>query len=325
LIRYFLKRTAAYLLVLVVAVSVNFFLPRSIPGNPIEELSSGVGSLPIQLDQGTLKSLRGFYGLDQPILFQYWRYLKGLATGDLGYSISYRAPVAQLLLLRLPWTLFLTLSALIASFAAALVLGSRSGWKNEKEWQILVPAILLESAPPFVLGSFLLIFFSVKLPLFPLSGAYDAFSGFSGGSKVFDLAHHAALPILVLATSGFFSAYLVVRGSVLLVRDEPYVLMAEIKGLSERMIRRRYVLRNALLPVVTFFGMRLAHSVVGGAVLVEVVFAYPGIGRLCYEAVLSHDYPLLQGIFLTFTFCVLVINLCTDCLYVGLDPRVKEV
>ncbi len=320
---FLLKRGGAYVLVLAVALSLNFFLPRAIPGNPIEELSSGMENLPVKLDLETLQSLRSYYGLDLPLSVQFWGYLKGLARGDLGYSISYRSPVAPLLLERLPWTLLLTLSALFASFSTALLLGARSGWDIPKEWMVLAPAVVLESIPPFVLGSVLLIVFSVKLSLFPLSGAYTTFSEFAGMRMVLDLAHHAALPVLVLCASSFFPAYLVVRGSVRMVRGEPYVLMAEIKGLPQGWIRYRYVLRNALLPVVTFFGTRLAYSS-GGAILVEVPFVYPGVGRLSYEAVLSHDYPLLQGAFLSFTLWVLLINFCTDCLYMGLDPGVKE-
>jgi peptide/nickel transport system permease protein len=312
------------MLVLAAALSINFFLPRVMPGSPIEEASSSMGSLSVNLDPQAFESLRDYYGLDQPLATQFGRYLKGLWSGDLGYSISYRTPVAPLLLERLPWTLFLTMSGLTASFAAALFFGSRSGREGKKEWMVMVPAVVLESMPPFVLGSLLLVLLSVKIPLFPLSGGYSAFSDLTGGRGIPDLAHHAALPIAVFAASNFFSAYLVVRSSVLLVKNEPYVLMAEIKGLSEPTIRYWYVLRNALLPVVTFFGTRLATST-GRAIFVEVVFAYPGVGRLSYEAVLGHDYPLLQGTFTAFTLWILLINFCTDCLYVGLDPRVREV
>lgn len=320
---YLFKRGGTYLLVLAVALAVNFFLPRAIPGNPIEELGTGVGNLSVQMDPSTLNALKRYYGLDLPMRVQFWNYLHGMAQGDLGYSISHRIPVSSLLLERFPWTLFLTLSALGISFSVALVLGTRAGPRRGKEWGVLTPAVILESMPPFVLGSLLLILFSVKIPLFPLSGAYSTFSGLIGVEKAVDLAHHAALPVLVLAASGLFPSYLVVRSSVLMVQDEPYVLMAEMKGLPQKTIRIRYVLRNALLPVVTFFGLRLAYSA-GGAILVEVLFAYPGIGRLIYEAVLSHDYPLLQGAFLAFTLWVLLVNFCTDCLYVSLDPRVKE-
>lgn len=321
---YLRKRAATYLLVLAVALSLNFLLPRAIPGNPLEELSSGLGNLPIQLDPETLQALQRYYGLDQPLLQQFRHYLAGLASGDLGYSISYRVPVSGLLVKRFPWTLLLTVSSLFLSFSAALLLGSRAAGNRDGEWKVLVPAVLLESMPSFVLGSLLLIVFGVKLPLFPLSGAYSAFSDASGFAGWLDVAHHAALPVLVLSTASFFPAYLVVKSSVLLVNTESYVVMAEIKGLPERSIRHGYVLRTALLPVVTFFGLRLAYSA-GGAILVEVLFNYPGIGRLIYEAVLSHDYALLQGAFLTFTLWVACINFATDCLYVSLDPRVQEV
>jgi peptide/nickel transport system permease protein len=321
---YLLKRGATYLLVLAVALSLNFFLPRLIPGNPIEEASSGSGALPVRLDAQTLELLKSYYGLDRPMAEQFLRYLAGLAQGNLGYSISYRAPVASLLLERLPWTLLLVLVGLVTAFCAALPLGLRAGLSGKKEWRVLAPAILLESVPPFFLGSFLLILFAVKLPIFPLSGAYSTFGELTGAGKIVDFARHGFLPVLVFAASSFFSAYLIVRGSVRLVQNEPYVLMAEMKGVPERAIRYGYVLRNALLPVVTFFGTRLATGS-GRAVLVEVLFAYPGIGRLSYEAVLGHDYPLLQGTFLAFTLWILVINFCTDWLYASFDPRVEEI
>jgi peptide/nickel transport system permease protein len=322
--RYLKRRAATYLLVLAVALSLNFLLPRSIPGNPIEELSSGLGNLPVLVDPKTLQALQSYYGLDKPLLQQFWSYLEGLTRGDLGYSISYRAPVSQVLVNRFPWTLLLTVSSLLLSFSAALLLGSRWAGSQVGEWRVLLPAVLLESVPSFVLGSLLLILLGVKLPLFPLSGAYSTLSEATGLLRLLDVIHHAAMPVLVLSTSSFFSAYLVVRSSVLLVKHEPYVLMAKIKGLPEKTIRYHYVLRTALLPVVTFFGLRLAYSA-GGAILVEVVFSYPGVGRLIYEAVMSHDYALLQGAFLIFTGWVVLINFATDCLYFSLDPRVKEV
>lgn len=321
---YLLTRACAYAAVLAVAISLNFILPRLIPGNPIEELTGGEGSVAVVMDPQVRAALRGYYGLDRPLVDQFMSYVGGALRGDLGYSIHYRTAVAPLLLDRLPWTLFLTLSGLVLSFLAAILLGARSASGKHGEGVVLVPAVLLESMPSFVLGSILLVLLSVKLPLFPLSGAYTPLAGFAGWRKAIDLAYHAALPILVLATSSFFSAYLVVRNSIRLVTDEAYVLMAEMKGLPERTIRYGYVLRTALLPIVTFFGLRLATSA-GGAIMVEVLFAYPGIGKLTYEAVLAHDYALLQGAFATFTLWVLCVNFLTDCLYVCLDPRVKEV
>jgi peptide/nickel transport system permease protein len=321
---FLLKRAATYLLVLAVALLINFFLPRAIPGNPLEELTGGIGDLPVAIDARAMEALRSYYGLDRPISTQFADYLTGLVRGDLGYSISYRMPVTPLLLNRLPWTLLLTLVALSLSFAAALVLGTGSGRGHRGEMRVLVPAVFLHGMPPFVLGSLLLLAFAVKVPILPLSGAYSPFVDSNAAARAWDVARHGILPVVVLAASCFFPAYLVVRNSVIMIKNEPYLLMAEAKGLPERTIRYRYLLRNALLPVVTFFGARLAASA-GASILVEVLFAYPGVGRLSYEAVLSHDYPLLQGTFLTFTLWVLLINFCTDCLYVSLDPRVKEV
>lgn len=321
---YFARRAATYLLVLVAALLINFFLPRALPGSPLEELSSGVGSLAVAPDPATLEALKRYYGLDRSLPQQFGHYLQGLVRGDLGFSISYKAPVSKVIWQRLPWTLLLTFSAALLSCFLAVLLGTRAALGQVRETAVLLPAVILDSVPPFVLGSFLLIFLGVKLKLFPISGAYTAFMELGGWEKVIDVARHAVMPVLALTAHGFFSAYLLVRNSVRLVKNEPYVLLAEVKGLPRHVIHYRYILRTALLPVVTFFSLRVAYAL-GGAVLVEVLFVYPGLGRLTYEAVLNHDYPLLQGIFFVFTLWVLVVNFFTDLLYLKLDPRIKEV
>jgi len=321
---YLGRRAATYLLVLAAALLINFFLPRVLPGSPLEDLSSGVGGLAVAPDEAALEALRRYYGLDQPLWRQFTHYLAGLARGDLGFSISYKAPVARVIWSRLPWTLLLTLSAALLGCLLAVILGTRAGLGKMREGAVLLPAVVLESMPPFVLGSFLLILLGVKLKLFPIGGAYSAFAELTAWERLADVARHAVLPVLALAASGFFDAYLLVRNSVRLARDEPYVLLAEVKGLPPRVVHYRYILRTALLPVVTLFSLRLAFAL-GGAVLVEVLFAYPGVGRLVYEAVLWHDYPLLQGAFFIFTLWVLAVNFSTDLLYLRLDPRIREV
>ncbi|MGQ9558328.1 MAG: ABC transporter permease [Desulfurispora sp.] len=322
---YLRRRAATYLLVLVAALAINFFLPRAMPGDPLQEMSNSAGNLAVALDEDTIKALQHYYGLDRPLSAQFVSYLTALARADLGFSISYRAPVSRVVARALPWTLLITLAALLLTFSLAILAATRFALGNRRgETALLVPAILLDSMPPFITGSFLLILFGVKLGWLPISGAFSNFTTMSWGQKLLDTAAHALLPVLSLSCASFFSAYLLVRNSLLLTKDQPFVQMAYLKGLSEQRIRYQYVLRTALLPVVTFFGLRLAR-LIGGAMLVEVLFAYPGLGRLTYEAVLACDYPLLQGVFFIFTIWVLLVNLCTDLLYLRLDPRVKEV
>lgn len=320
---YLRSRAAAYFLVLAAALLINFFLPRALPGNPLESFSSSMGGLAVMLDDTAKENLMRFYGLDQPLWRQFLNYCCGLARGDLGFSISWKAPVAQVIWERLPWTLLLTFSAVFLSCFLAIVLGTGVAMGRWREAAVLLPAVMADSLPPFVLGSFLLILLGVKLKLFPIGGAATSFVHLTGWEKAKDILWHAALPVLALTAHGFFGAYILVRNAVKMVKEEPYVLLAEVKGLPERVIHYRYVLGTALLPVVTFFSMRLAYAV-GGAVLVEVLFAYPGLGRLTYEAVLTHDYPLLQGVFLVFTVWVLLVNFLTDLLYLWLDPRIRE-
>lgn len=321
---YLVRRAATYLLVLVAAVAINFFLPRAMPGDPLEQLTSGVGSLAVVPDPATLEALKQYYGLDRPLGEQFLHYVQGLARGELGFSIAYKVPVAELIAARLPWTLFLSCSAVLLSSLLAIILGTKTALGQTRESAVLLPAVILDSIPPFVLGSLLLILLGVKLRIFPLSGAYTAFVSLPWWQKIPDILWHAALPVLVLTAHGFFGAYLVVRNSVRLVKEEAYVLMAEVKGLPHRVVRYRYILATALLPVVTYFALRLGRAI-GGAILIEVIFAYPGLGRLTYEAVLANDYPVLQGVFFVFTLWFLSVNLLTDLLYLKLDPRIREV
>lgn len=322
---YLRRRAATYLLVLVAALAINFLLPRAMPGDPLQEMSSSAGNLAVALDEETIKALQRYYGLDRPLSIQFFSYLTALTWADLGFSISYRAPVSQVVARALPWTLLITFTALLLTFTLAIIAALYFAPAPRKgETALLVPAILLDSMPPFITGSFLLIIFGVKLGWLPISGAFSSFTPQGAISRIVDIAAHAWLPVLSLSCASFFSTYLLVRNSLIMTKDQPFVHMAYLKGLSEKRIHYHYVLRTALLPVVTFLGLRLAR-LIGGAMLVEVLFAYPGLGRLTYEAVLACDYPLLQGVFFIFTIWVLLVNLCTDLLYLRLDPRVKEV
>ncbi len=319
--RRILRLGFSYLFVLATALLINFAIPRVMPGSPFIHSGEGAGGAPLFMSSATLGSLEGYFGLGLPLSVQLQRYLTGLARLDLGVSITYRAPVSELLLDRAPWTLLLTVSALLLNLGTVLLFGT--GARSGKDRIVLFAAIILESMPPFALAGLLLVLLGVKLPLFPVGGACSPLSDREGFRWAADVLHHAALPVLVLSTQGLFSGLMVVRNSLGMARGEPSVLMAELKGLSPRIIRYRYVLRLALPPVVSFYSLRIAFMA-SGAIFVEVVFAYPGLGRLMYEAVSSHDYPLAQGVFLAFTLWVLIVNFVTDCLYPKLDPRVED-
>jgi peptide/nickel transport system permease protein len=264
------------------------------------------------------------YGLDRPWPIQYLTYLGRLLCGDLGYSIYYNETVAAILMTRLPWTLFLVLSAIIFSTLIGGLLGSISAsYRNRALDRILYPLMIgTTEIPPFLFGLVLLFVFAAGMHLFPLSGAETHFSSqMTFGAKVLDILSHAVLPIATLTLARTGAMYLLTRNAMTSVLTKDYVRTARAKGLHPARILARHSLRNAMVPVVTRIFLSLG-GLVGGAILVENVFAYPGLGKLMRESVMVHDYPLIQGIFLLVTVIVLSANCIADVLYRRLDPRI---
>jgi peptide/nickel transport system permease protein len=264
------------------------------------------------------------YGLDRPWPVQYAVYLGGLIRGDLGYSIYYNQDVAKILMARLPWTLFLVLSAVfLSTFAGCLLGGVSASCRNTALDRLLYPfMIALTEVPSFLLGLVLLFVFAAGMKLFPLSGAMTHFAGDASiAARGIDIARHAVLPIATLTLVRTGAMYLLARNSMTTVLSKDYIRTARAKGLGPLRILARHSLRNAMVPVITrvFLGL---GGLVGGAILVENVFAYPGLGLLMRESVMVHDYPMIQGIFLLVTVIVLVANLLADFIYRRLDPRI---
>ncbi len=316
-------RLFEYLITFLIIITLNFFLPRMMPGDPFLHLSGEAGEEVWAFTAEQRRYFVQYYGLDRPLAEQYVSYLGGLARGDLGFSYYYREDVSTIIVRRLPWTLLMVFGALTLSLAAGIVTGifsarHRESWTDRFLYLFLV---VFSEIPAFLLGIVLLIVFAAGLGLFPLSGAMSHFAGYGGWEKVKDILHHAALPVVTLALARTGGIYLLVRNTCITVLGKDYIRTARAKGLAERRIRYRHVLRNALLPLVTRVALQLG-AMVGGAVLVENVFAYPGLGLLMREAVFVRDYPLLQGIFLVLAFGVLTANLLADMLYRYLDPRI---
>lgn len=321
------KRTPLWGLVISYAATVfllitlNFFLPRTMPGSPLSALEArGVPSnIP---DARTKAALARYYGLDRSLPVQYIQYLEDLGRGDLGVSTSDGTPVATLIGQRLPWTLLLIGTGMVLATVVGLAGGIQSAWHRGRgvDTGLLSFFLGLNNFPTFFLATLAVLVFAVKLRWFPLAGADTPFANFDPIHRVADIAYHLVLPAAVLAIQSVAAIYLMVRGSMVSELGSNYLLLGRAKGLRERRLKYHYAARNALLPVVTLVALQVGF-IVTGDIFVETVFAYPGMGGLIFDAVSSRDYPTLQACFLVLTVFVVTVNFLADLLYGRLDPR----
>ncbi|MCE8015247.1 ABC transporter permease [Halomonas sp. MCCC 1A17488] len=319
--RLIAMRLLKAVVVLFLIVIFNFVLIQLAPGDPAAILAGEAGAT----DEEFLRQLRERFGLDQPLYVQLWHYLSGIATLDFGWSYRQGMPVLDLILARLPATLLLTGTAFVLSLALGIVLGSMAAARVKKPSGSLIMALALifYATPLFWVALMAVVLFSVYLGWLPAYGMYTVGAGHTGFALVLDVAKHLVLPATTLAL--FFMAIYtrMTRASMLEASQQDYVKTARAKGLSPRVIQRRHILRNALLPIITLAGLQ-AGQMVGGAILTETVFAWPGIGRLMFEALQQRDYNLLLGIFFFSAALVIVFNIITDLVYRLADPRIKE-
>lgn len=317
---YVVSKIIRYLLILYIIISINFLIPRMMPGDPIINL---LGEDAANLTPDMLAELRHKYDLDAPILDQYLNYLGSIARLDLGYSIHMKLPVADLIADHMMATLKLVVPAVIVGSIMAIVFGVMAGfWKGKLiDRALTTSAMLIYSVPTFLLGIIVLHVFSSELGWFPLghlsSGRKEGLEG------LIDSIYHLFLPVMVLAISGACSKFLVVRNSIAQILEEYFIFVASAKGLSERTIAFRHVLRNILPQFISAAALSFGFMV-SGALLIEIVFSIKGMGMLTYEAVLARDYPVLQGVFLVLTISVLLANFIAEILYGLADPRIRH-
>ena len=323
---YLLRKFGVLVFTLWVAATLNFILPRLVPGDPVGAMMARYQG---QLSPAAADALRIAYGLNNQGSYvqQYITYLGKLLHGDFGRSVSqFPTPVIDVIAVAAPWTIGLIGVTTIISFLLGSGLGLYSAWKRGTSLADAMPplALFLNSMPYFWFALLLLYFLALRASVFPLSGSLDPFIGDAFTLKWWSsLLRHAALPAITIIITAAGGWLITMRNNVMGVMSEDYLAFARAKGLSEGRILNRYVLKNALLPSLTSFGMALGF-VVGGAILVETVFSYPGLGYYLFTAVSALDYPLMQAIFLIIAAAVLIANFIVDMLYAVLDPRVKD-
>jgi peptide/nickel transport system permease protein len=322
---FLIRRVGFYLITAWAAITVNFALPRMMPGGPVEAVLARHEG---QLDPAAADALATAFGLDpnQSLWSGYVTYLGNLFTGQLGLSFTYFPErVSTVIAQSLPWTVLLLGVVTVVEWVLGTVAGVYAGWRRGGWLDALLPAgAFLRGVPHFWIGLIAISVFAVGLGWFPVSGGYssDVEMGFNG-PFIASALQHAALPALVLIVGSFVGHMLIMRNMMVTTLSEEYVRVAEAKGLRPRRIMFVYAARNALLPSVAGFALQLA-TVVSGALLVEKVFSYPGIGFVLFPAVQNQDYPLLQGILLATTFAVLIASFAADLAFFALDPRTRE-
>lgn len=320
LVRFILTRLLQAVPVVLGVVVLNFLLLQLAPGDAATVLAGEAGGAPPEY----IEQLRARFGLDKPVLVQLGLYLKNILFLDLGFSFRNNSPVLGLILDRLWPTLLLMGATLVISVGGGVLLGvvAAIGVRTWRDHLISVVAVIAYATPLFWVGLMLILVFSIRLDWFPTSGMEDVVAFHEGWARVVDIAHHLVLPTITLSLFYLALYTRLMRATVLEQRGAEYATTARAKGLTERAITMRHVLRNALLPIVTMAGVQVG-ALLGGSVVVETVFAWPGLGQLAFQSLFARDFNLLLGIFFLSACLVVIVNIVVDVVYVLLDPRIR--
>ena len=316
---YVLRRLAQAVPIILSIVLLNFLLLQLAPGDAATVLAGEAGGAPPEY----MALLRERFGLDRPMHVQLLLYLKNVLTLDLGYSFRNSMPVIELILGRLGPTLLLMGATLLVSVFGGVLLGllAATAVNTWRDRAISVAAVIAYATPLFWIGLMLILLFSIKLEWLPTTGMEDVVAFNEGWARVVDIARHLVLPTITLSLFYMALYTRMMRAAMLDQRGMDYVVTARSKGLAEHLITRRHVLRNAVLPVVTMAGVQVG-SLLGGSVVVESVFAWPGLGQLAFQSLFARDFNLLLGIFFLSACLVVAVNLVVDLVYLALDPRI---
>jgi len=318
---YAIRRLIMFIPVFLVSSALVFSLMHLAPGDPVEIMFRGAGR---PTDPRIIEEIREKLGLDKPLYEQYFIWIANFLKGDLGYSYLNNRPVAQLIIEKVWLTLELVFLSEILSLLIGILLGIVAATKKNTKTDIFLTTSSLFGycMPTFWFGIILMLIFAVKLPLFPTFGAQTPGVTLDFWGKIIDNLKHLFLPLMTLTIGGAAWYVRLVRSSMLEVLNMDYIKTARAKGLKENIVIYKHALRNALLPVVTSFGMSLGF-VLGGAVIVETVFSWPGLGLLIVRSALARDYPVIMGTSMLIVLSVLIANLITDIVIALLDPRIK--
>jgi peptide/nickel transport system permease protein len=323
-VKYLLRHIGLYLVAAWASLTLNFILPRTMPGDPVTAL---IGRMRGRFTPEQIEALKAVYGFTNgPILQQYLAYLGHMLRGDFGLSISaYPAKVTTILATALSWTVLLGVVTLLVSFVLGTVLGVIVTWRRGGILDSVLPGMFtfIGSFPYFFLAMLALFFLGFILKWFPMAHAYsDDLSPAWSWAFVSSVLVHLIMPSMTVILVSVGGWLIGMRSTMISVLAEDYIVMAEAKGLPQWQVMYKYAMRNAILPNFTQFGMSVGF-ILGGLILTELVFSYPGLGFYLVRSVVSHDYPLMQALFLLITLAVLGANLIVDLLYVRLDPRVR--
>jgi peptide/nickel transport system permease protein len=320
LLRYVVRRLLQAIPVVLGVVVLNFLLLQLAPGDAATVLAGEAGGAPLEY----IQQLRERFGLDKPVPVQLALYVKNILVLDLGYSFRNASPVLPLIMARLWPTLLLMGTTLLLSVGVGVLLGLlASVWvRTWRDHVISFFAIIAYAMPLFWIGLMLILVFSIKLGWLPTSGMEDAAAFYEGWERVMDIAQHLILPCITLSLFYMALYARLMRATMLEQRGLDYVTTARAKGLTERQITLRHMVRNALLPVVTVAGVQVG-GLLGGSVVVESVFAWPGLGQLAFQSLFARDLNLLLGIFFISSCLVVAVNIVVDIVYLLLDPRIR--
>ncbi|GLQ15862.1 ABC transporter permease [Maritalea porphyrae] len=322
---FILRRILFYIVAFLVAASINFLLPRLMPGNPIDIMFANAGN---SMPPEAKKALAATFGfVDRPLHEEYFLYLKSVFSWDFGVSIKkYPQSVLDVLMRALPWTLFLAGTSVVLAFCIGSMLGVYAAWKRGGAFDSIVSpsALAIQSIPALVIAITTLFIFGVGLEWLPTSYAYKpSLDPGWNWEYISSVLYHALMPVTTLAFVSIGGYLITMRNNMIGQLGEEHVVMGHAKGLTDARVRYNYAARNALLPSMTAFALSLG-SVMGGSLITEIVFNYPGLGNILFQGIIARDYPLIQGQLIIMTLAMLTANLLIDFIYIFLDPRLRK-
>lgn len=317
--KYVIRRILSGILTILVVFTMNFILVKSAPGDPITTLMGKESDDPV-----LRAALEEKWGLNKPLHEQYLSYLENALHGDLGTSITYNRSVNDMIAERVFATVLLGLTALVLAFCIGTALGIFCARRDGSFIDNILSTVsyATDAMPSFWLGLMLMIVFATRLDILPSQGMFDVRAGYTGMRYVLDVLHHLILPCITLVLVSMPGYFRITKSSILQVTSEDFITTMRATGMSEKKIFNKYIFRNAILPAITMLGISVAFLLTGVS-LIEIVFSWPGMGRLTLTAINQRDYPTLMGVYLVMNVCVVVVMIIVDILYAFLDPRIR--